>query len=119
MNVMKISTDYEFTFIDYKKYEELREKMSELTHYYDDKPVKRRYFVNMNKDSTNGTSIFYSASDVAELLGISVGHAYKVIKNLNGQLEKRGLLVINGRVSKKYLIEKCYGAEQMLKDKGR
>ena len=37
--------------------------------------------------------IYLTASEVAELLGISAGHSYKIIHRLNAELEKEGFLV--------------------------
>lgn len=54
-------------------------------------------------------TIYFTAQEVAELLGVSRGQAYKVIKNLNEQLEKKGYIVVSGKVSKKYFAEKYYG----------
>ena len=31
-------------------------------------------------------SIYYTAQEVAQMLGISRGHAYKIVKNLNVEL---------------------------------
>ena len=33
-------------------------------------------------------TIFIKASEVSELMGISVSYAYRIIKTLNGELEK-------------------------------
>ncbi|MBO5238033.1 MAG: HTH domain-containing protein [Lachnospiraceae bacterium] len=54
-------------------------------------------------------TIYFTAQEVAELLGVSRGQAYKVIKNLNEQLAKKGYIVVSGKVSKKYFAEKYYG----------
>ena len=52
---------------------------------------------------------YITASELAELLKISVGHAYKVIHRLNEELAARGYLTFSGRVPRKYLEERCYG----------
>ena len=57
-----------------------------------------------------GTSkIYYSADDVAGMLGISKASAYNIIKRLNNELEKSGYIVINGKISRVYFSEKWYG----------
>ena len=38
--------------------------------------------------------IYITANELAEMLGVSVGHAYKLIRKLNQELEKEGFLVI-------------------------
>lgn len=44
---------------------------------------------------------------MSELLGISLGHSYKMIRKMNKDLEELGYLVIAGRVPKSY-FEKCW-----------
>ena len=53
--------------------------------------------------------IFMRASEVAEELGVSVAYAYKLIRELNAELQKGGYITINGRVSRQYFNEKLYG----------
>ena len=36
--------------------------------------------------------IYITANELAEMLGVSVGHAYKLIRKLNEELEKEGFL---------------------------
>lgn len=54
-------------------------------------------------------SRFYSAQDVAELLGVSRAKAYKVVKTLNDELKAGGYIVVAGKVPIAYFNEKCYG----------
>lgn len=49
--------------------------------------------------------LYITASELAELLGISVGHAYRIIKKLNVELEQDGYLVIAGKVPRGYLMQ--------------
>ena len=51
---------------------------------------------------------FLNASDIAEILDISKGHAYKLMRQLNTELEEKGYLVIAGKVPAKYFQERCY-----------
>lgn len=53
--------------------------------------------------------LYYTAQEVEEMLGVSRAKAYKVIKELNEELEAKGYLVTAGKVPKKYLAEKYYG----------
>ena len=43
---------------------------------------------------------FMRADEVAQELGISKSHAYKVIHGLNKELQEKGYLTISGRVNK-------------------
>ena len=52
---------------------------------------------------------FLRVEEVASELGVSPAYAYKLIRRLNGELEQRGFITINGRVSRQYFIEKLYG----------
>lgn len=52
---------------------------------------------------------FITASELAKMLGMSVGHAYKIIHKLNGELSAKGFMTFSGRVPRKYLEERCYG----------
>ena len=47
--------------------------------------------------------------ELAEMLGVSVGHAYKLIRKLNQELEKEGFLVIAGKVPRRYFEKRWYG----------
>lgn len=51
------------------------------------------------------------AEDVANELGISKGHAYKVIHLLNGELEKSGFIIVAGKVPRAFWEKKFYGYE--------
>lgn len=53
--------------------------------------------------------IFYTASDISGLLGVSKAKAYQIIKGLNEELEKRGYIVLAGKISKAYFTERWYG----------
>ena len=50
-----------------------------------------------------------TANELAEMLGVSVGHAYKLIRKLNQELEKEGFLVIAGKVPRRYFEKRWYG----------
>lgn len=53
--------------------------------------------------------LYYTANEVGEMLGISRGHAYKIVKSLNEQLASMGFIVIAGKVPKRYFAEHYYG----------
>lgn len=61
-------------------------------------------------EAMEGT-IFITAAEMAEILGISKPYAYKIIKQMNEDLEANGFITISGKVSKKYFEEKFYGVE--------
>ena len=45
---------------------------------------------------------FLDVGDVMEILGISRSAAYKLMRQMNSELEKKGYIVIRGTVSIKY-----------------
>lgn len=47
-----------------------------------------------------------NASEVAEILGVKVSYAYKVIKKLNDELKAADKLAVPGKINKKYLYKK-------------
>ena len=56
---------------------------------------------------------FMRVEEVAEELGVSASYAYKLIRKLNAELEKKGIITIAGRVNRKYFTERlCYGAAE-------
>ena len=57
---------------------------------------------------TEGKS-YLTAKEVAEILGVSLGHAYKIVQMMNKELSSRGYLVIAGKVPIKYFQERYYG----------
>ena len=52
---------------------------------------------------------FLTAQDVMEMLGVSLSYSYKLIRRLNAELESEGFVIIKGRVSKQYFMERIYG----------
>ena len=53
-------------------------------------------------------SVFYTAQEVAEILGVSRTKAYKIVKELNLELKANGFIVIAGKIPKRYFEERCY-----------
>ena len=51
-------------------------------------------------------NLFLRADDVQQILGVSKSYAYKVIKEMNSELQRQGYRTIAGRVSKQYFCEK-------------
>lgn len=54
---------------------------------------------------------FVTAQEVAEIMGVSVGKAYGIIRELNGQLKNQGFITVPGKVNRRFFEEKClYGS---------
>lgn len=56
-------------------------------------------------------AIYITAAEMAEMLGISKPYAYKLIKQMNEELDAKGFITIPGKVSTKYFEEKFYGVK--------
>ncbi len=50
-----------------------------------------------------------TSADVTAELGISKSQAYKIMKELNSQLQEKGFMTISGKVSRAYFEEKFFG----------
>ena len=59
----------------------------------------------MEKDN----KIYITAAEVAESLGVSLGMAYKIIRQMNQELSKQGYIVIAGKCPRRYFEKKWYG----------
>ena len=53
---------------------------------------------------------FYRVQEVAKMYDCSEAHAYKIIRQLNAEMKKKGMITVAGRISKKYFDEKSYMA---------
>lgn len=53
-------------------------------------------------------NMFIKADEVSKTMGISRAYAYRIIKQLNGELKDKGYIVIEGRTSRKYFNERLY-----------
>lgn len=48
------------------------------------------------------------ANDLSEMLQVSVGTSYRIIRQLNKELEEKGFIVIAGRVPAKYFERRFF-----------
>ena len=55
------------------------------------------------------SNFFYTAQEVADLIGVSKSQAYIMMQDWNKELASKEFITIAGKVSKKYLQEKIYG----------
>lgn len=53
--------------------------------------------------------MYLTAEEIAEILGVSKGFAYRLIRNLNAELKAKGFIVVAGKLPTKYFKEKFYG----------
>lgn len=67
---------------------------------------------NMQTAINTNNNIFIRADEVAMVLHVSVQTGYKIIRQLNEELQKKGLVVQTGRVNRRY-FEVRYGISGM------
>ena len=53
--------------------------------------------------------IYITASELSELLGVSLGHAYKMIRSMNKELEKSGYIIVAAKLPRKYFEKRWFG----------
>lgn len=54
---------------------------------------------------------FLTAQDVADALGVSKSYAYKLVRQLNDEMEALGYIIVRGRVDANYFRKKVYYSE--------
>lgn len=54
-------------------------------------------------------TILIGADEIAQTLNVSKAFAYKVVRDLNNELKKRGYIIIAGKVSRRFFEERFYG----------
>lgn len=57
----------------------------------------------------NTTNTFITVPEIQEVLSVSESKAYRIVRKLNEELKQKGYMVIPGRVSRHYFIERFYG----------
>ncbi len=60
----------------------------------------------MNENIERLKPSFLNADDVSQIMSISKSKAYKIIKDINEDLRKKGYIVIAGKVSERYFLER-------------
>ena len=60
------------------------------------------------------TNYMMNANDVAKELGVSKGHAYKLIRKLNEELEASGYIVVSGKVPRAFWEKKFFGYQNTI-----
>lgn len=61
------------------------------------------------RKNTMNEKIYYSAEDIAKMLGVSMGKSYKILREMNKELAGKGFLTIAGKIPVEYFREKWYG----------
>ena len=56
--------------------------------------------------------MFLKVSDVMKVLDVSESYAYKSIRKLNKELEKKGCFVMAERIDRQFFYEHFYGTQK-------
>ena len=54
-------------------------------------------------------SMFMTAQEVADTLGMSKAYAYKLIQEMNQEMAKGGYVVLHGKINRSFFFNKIYG----------
>ena len=52
---------------------------------------------------------YVTAEELSEAYGICLSKAYKLIRQLNAELEAKGFIIVQGKVPRRYGEERVYG----------
>lgn len=55
---------------------------------------------------------YIDAKELSEILGVSSGKAYEIIRELNTELQEMGYITISGKVSRAFFKKKWYYGEE-------
>ena len=62
-----------------------------------------------NKSATIPTNKrFLTATEVAEILDVSISTAYRIVKKLNDKLASEGKIIVPGKIAARYFYEHIY-----------
>lgn len=76
--------------------------LSVADHQYSYSAVERKeLFMEQN--------FFINADELRGILGVSRGHAYKLIHRMNDELKEKGYMTIAGKIPRKYFETRYYG----------
>lgn len=62
---------------------------------------------------------YLTASEVAEVVGVSLGKAYELIRELNRELRAAGYITVQGKVPEEFFRKKYYGYQPGKADDGQ
>lgn len=57
------------------------------------------------------TRQYLTAAEVAEIVGVSIGKSYQLIRTMNAELQTEGYLTVSGKIPVAFFKKKYYGYE--------
>lgn len=85
---------------------EFMERHREIMEQIDGIMTRERRRKAMNKQ-------YMTAAEVAEVVGVSLGKSYQLIREMNAELKADGYLTVSGKVPTAYFKKKYYGFEMI------
>lgn len=80
-----------------------------MLHYNNECSEEATIYIIGGNIMTTNNKIYLTAAELAEMLGISRGHSYKLIQKMNAELSAKGYIVVAGKVPVKYFEERYFG----------
>ncbi|MGN0461568.1 MAG: helix-turn-helix domain-containing protein [Ruminococcus sp.] len=56
--------------------------------------------------------LFMRVDEVAEVMGVSVSYAYKIIRRFNKELKKTGCVTMKGRIDRQFFYDNFYSTRK-------
>ncbi|MBO4458772.1 MAG: ICEBs1 excisionase [Butyrivibrio sp.] len=53
--------------------------------------------------------LYYTAAEIAQMIGVGRTSAYVIVRQLNEELEAKGFLTVKGKIPKEYFNERYFG----------
>jgi len=77
-------------------------------------PDSMEYAVNFKMEVLFMSKQFITADELREMLGISRGKAYDIIRKCNQELKEQGFITVAGKLPRAYFAKKYYGFDNNL-----
>lgn len=78
--------------------------------------VVNQGILGFTEDKEKRMRDFLTVKEVQEICQIKSGKAYKIMRDVNDEMQRKGYIVIRGRVNKHFLLEKLgiVGKKEMI-----
>ena len=65
----------------------------------------------IQKGSDRMAKQYLTAAEIAEIVGVSLGKSYQLIRTMNAELSAEGYLTVSGKIPEAFFKKKYYGYE--------
>ena len=84
----------------------------------DGRKILELLFLYTRKGSDTLSKLYLGAAEVWEIMDCSESHAYKIIQQLNRELEGKGYIIRPGRIPRRYLFERTGLDKELAEEAG-